>query len=70
VSSFSLPGPLYLLSKDGTQLSEEAEPCFKEVFDRMNMDMDGHMNKKEVKKFLKVIQPGFEPNYVRNYTPL
>lgn len=63
-SSLSLPGPVTLLNKEGTELSEDAEHCFKEVFDRMNMDMDGYMNKKEIKKFLKVIQPGVEPGYV------
>lgn len=65
---FTLDTPLYLLSEDGNSLSEMAEPCFREIFDRMNMDMDGYMNKKEIKKFLKAIQPGLESDYVSTHS--
>lgn len=37
--------------------TRRGERCIEELFIRLNMDLDGYLNRKEIKRFLKVTQP-------------
>jgi len=59
------PTPVRLLNEGGVAFTRAGDKCVQEVFERLNMDMDGYLSRKEIIRFLKATQPQMESEQYR-----
>jgi len=65
LDKLTAPTPVKLLNESGTAFTRAGDSCIGEVFDRLNMDMDDGLSRREVVRFLKATQPGMTPKEYR-----